>query len=140
MNTTPALGNSTTPVNYNWFDANPIMGSNFYRVKAMDKAGNIKYSDIVKVTFGKGEPSIVVYPNPVAGKTFRLDLNNLVKGMYVLNLYSNDGRLVHTEQWQHDGTQATRTISLKGDIAHGSYQLQLSNTGGFKTTQILIKN
>ncbi len=140
VNTTAALGNSSTPVNYNWFDANPNMGSNFYRVKAMDKAGNTKYSDIVKVTFGKGEPSMVVYPNPLAGKTFTMELNNMAKGMYVLNLYSNDGRMVHTEQWQHDGSQATRTINLKTDIAKGAYQLQLSNTNGFKTTQILIKN
>jgi hypothetical protein len=139
-NSTSALGNSTLPVNYNWLDTNPNMGTNFYRIKGIDKAGNVRYSDMVRVLFGKGEPAIVVYPNPVEGRTFKIDMYNLVKGTYVLNLYSNDGRLVHTEQLQHDGSQATRTINLKTDIAQGAYQLQLMSDNGFKTSKILIKN
>lgn len=140
VNTTSAIGNSNTPVDYNWFDTNPNMGTNFYRIKGIDKAGNVRYSDMVRVLFGKGEPSIVVYPNPVQGKTFKMDMYNLVKGTYVLNLYSNDGRLVYTQQLQHDGSQVTRTINLNGDIPQGSYQLQLMNGNGFKTSKILIKN
>jgi len=140
VNTTAAIGNSSTPVGYNWFDANPNMGSNFYRVKAIDKAGNTKYSDIVRVVFGKGEPGIVVYPNPVEGRTFKMDMNNLAKGTYLLNLYNNMGQLVYTEQLQHDGSQATKTINLKSDITKGAYQLQLASDNGFKTTQIIIKN
>lgn len=139
-NSTSAFGNSTNPVNYNWFDTNPSMGTNFYRIKGVDKAGNVRYSDMVRVLFGKGEPAIVFYPNPVEGRTFKIDMYNLVKGTYVLNLYSNDGRLVHTEQLQHDGSQATRTINLKSDISKGAYQLQLMNDGGFRTSKILIKN
>ena len=139
-NSTIARGNSTTPVDYNWFDTNPNMGTNFYRVKGIDKAGNVRYSEMVRVLFGKGEPSIVVYPNPVEGRTFKMDMYNLVKGTYVLNLYSNDGRLVHTEQLQHDGSQATRTITLNSDISKGAYQLQLMSDNGFRTTKTLIKN
>jgi hypothetical protein len=138
--TTTALGNSTAPVNYNWFDTNPNMGSNFYRVKGTDKAGNVRYSDAVRVLFGKGEPAIVVYPNPLQGNTFKIDMYNLAKGMYVLNLYSNTGQLVYSEQLQHDGSQATKTINLKGDIGKGMYQLQLNNSAGFKTTKTIIKN
>ena len=140
VNTTSAIGNSSTPVSYNWFDANPSIGTNFYRVKAIDRAGNVKYSDIVKVTFGKGEPGIVVYPNPLEGRTFKIDMNNMAKGAYLLNLYNNMGQLVYTEQLQHDGSQATRTINLKTDIAQGAYQLQLSGGNGFKTTQSVIRN
>jgi hypothetical protein len=140
VNSTAASGNSNTAVSYNWFDTNPTMGTNFYRVKAIDKAGNIKYSDIVKVSFGKGEPGIVVYPNPLKGTIFSIDLNNLPKGSYQLNLYNNTGQLLYTEQWLHYGSQATRLIDLKTDIPTGLYQLQLSNENGFKTTQKIIKN
>ena len=140
LSTTIAIGNSSSPVSYNWFDANPNMGTNFYRVKAIDRAGNMKYSDVVKVTFGKGEPGIVVYPNPMEGRIFKIDMNNMAKGAYLLNLYNNMGQLVYTEQLQHDGSQVTRTINLKTDIAKGAYQLQLSGGNGFKTTQRIIKN
>ncbi len=140
VNTTTAVGNSTTAVNYNWFDANPSMGTNFYRIKAIDKAGNIKYSDIVNVRFGKGEPGIVVYPSPLTGTTFAIDLNNLAKGSYVLNLYNNMGQLLYTEQWLHDSSQTTRIIDLKTDLSSGLYQLQLNSDNGFKTTKQIIKN
>ncbi|MBL7703074.1 MAG: hypothetical protein JNM14_12550 [Ferruginibacter sp.] len=140
VNTTAAIGNSNAPVDYNWFDTNPHMGTSFYRIRGIDKAGNVRYSEMVRVLFGKGEPAVVVYPNPVQGRTFKIDMYNLVKGTYVLSLYSNEGRLVHTQQLQHDGSQATRTITLNGDIAQGAYQLQLSGAGGFKTTKQIIKN
>jgi hypothetical protein len=48
--------------------------------------------------------------------------------------------LVHTQQLQHDGSQATRTINLNGNIAKGAYQLQLKGDNGFKTTKVFIKN
>ena len=140
VNTTRAKGNSTTAVNYDWFDANPARGTNFYRVKAIDKARNVKYSIIVKVSFGKGEPGIVIYPNPLVGATFALDLNNIVKGSYLLNLYNNMGQLLYTEQWLHYGSQTTRIVNLKTDLTKGLYQLQLSSDNGFKTTEKIIKN
>jgi hypothetical protein len=140
VNTTNALGNSTTAVNYNWMDMNPNPGTNFYRIKAIDKAGNVKYSDIAQVMVGKAEPGITVYPNPVPGNSFTVDMNNLVKGNYLLSLYDNMGALVYTEQFVHDGSQATKMINLKSGIAPGVYQLQLSNEKGFKTTQKIFKN
>jgi hypothetical protein len=140
-NSTTALGNSTTPVNYNWFDTNPIMGNNFYRIKGIDKAGNVRYSDMVKVLFGKGEPGIVVYPNPLQGKVFQVDMNNLAKGTYLLNLYNTMGQKVYSEKIQHDGAQAaTKTIDVNMDLEQGAYQLQLIGDNGFKTTKSIIKN
>jgi hypothetical protein len=141
VNTTTALGNSTTPVNYNWFDTNPTMGNNFYRIKGIDKAGNVRYSDMIKVLFGKGEPGIVVHPNPLAGKTFQVDMNNLAKGTYLLNLYNTMGQKLYSEKIQHDGGQAaTKTIDLNSDFDQGLYQIQLIGDNGYKTTQSIIKN
>ena len=140
VNTTNAIGNSSNPVNYNWFDTKPNIGTNFYRVKGIDKAGNVRYSNIGRVLYGKGEPAIVVYPNPTEGNFFKMDMYNLVKGTYLLNLYNDMGQLIYTEQLQHDGSQATKTINLKGEVVKGTYQLQLSNDNGFQTTQKIIKN
>ena len=36
--------------NYSWADANVMPGSNYYRIKSIDKNGEIKYSKVVKVT------------------------------------------------------------------------------------------
>ncbi|MFM6924236.1 MAG: hypothetical protein ACKOU7_01945, partial [Ferruginibacter sp.] len=121
LNTVAAVGNSSGPVSYNYFDAMPLAGTNFYRVKATDKSGNTRYSDIVPVTIGKGEPGISIYPNPVPGSTFKIDMNNLLKGAYLLNLYNEAGQLIYTEKLMHDGNPATKMISLKTDIAKGVY-------------------
>jgi hypothetical protein len=135
-----ALGNSTTPVSYNWFDTNPNKGTNYYRIKGIDLAGHLHYSSRARVLFGKGAPAIVLYPNPIHTNNFKVDMYNLVKGIYVLKLYNNMGQLVYTQQLQHDGSQATKIIYLNKDIDKGAYQLQLSGGNGFKTTQSIIKN
>ena len=141
VNTTNALGNSSNPVNYTWFDANPVMGYNFYRIKGIDKSGNVRYSDMVKVLFGKGEPGIVVYPNPVADYVFKVDLNNLAKGTYLVDLYNASGQKVYSGLIQHDGSiLVTKVINLNSDVSKGVYLLQMSSANGFKTTQKIIKN
>ena len=139
QNTTAAIGNSTVPVNYSWFDANPQTGNNYYRVKAIDKNGLTKYSAIVKVTIGKGEPAIVVYPNPVNGNTISLKLTNMDKGSYTVNLYNNLGQKVFGTTLQHSGGTATKTIVLE-HIANGAYELLLTGENKVKMTKRIIKN
>ena len=83
----------------------------------------------------------MVYPNPVAGNVFKVDLNNLAKGTYLVDLYNTSGQKVYTGQIQHDGsTLVTKVINLNSDVSKGVYQLQLSSDNGFRTTQKIIKN
>ena len=42
----------------------PLQGTNFYRLKQVDKDGKFAYSQIASITFN-GENIFVVYPNPV---------------------------------------------------------------------------
>ncbi|MFM6926664.1 MAG: T9SS type A sorting domain-containing protein [Ferruginibacter sp.] len=140
MNSTAAAGNSAATVNYSWLDANPVMGTSFYRIRGTDKAGNTRYSETVRVLYGKGEPAMVVYPNPLPGSSFTVDLYNLPKGTYLLSLYNNMGQLLYSEQLQHDGSQASRSINPGTGMGKGTYQLQLSGSNGFKTTQKIVKN
>jgi len=137
VNTTPAIGNSTTPVDYNWFDANPNMGSNFYRVKGIDKAGNTRYSQIVKVTFGKGEPSIVVYPNPVKDRIVTVQLKEMQKDNYQLRLINTAGQAVYTQSLKHNGGNATQTIVLGKELANGVYLLEITSDN-IRTTKTLL--
>ena len=58
-------GNSAVEVTYNLFDATPLNGANYYRIKMLDKNGQFTYSRVVRVNLGSGKPAISVYPNPV---------------------------------------------------------------------------
>jgi hypothetical protein len=140
QNTTTAIGNSNVPVNYGWFDAAPAKGNNFYRVKAYDKGGNIKYTSIVKVNIGSAQPAIRVVPNPITSNGFGLQLTDFEKGVYTLVLYNNLGQQVYNTKLQHDGGSVLKHIELGVTLANGGYRLLLLGDNNVRLTTSIIKN
>ena len=140
QNTTAAIGNSTVPVKYGWFDAAPVKGNNFYRIKAFDKAGAIKYTSIVKVNIGSAEPAITVVPNPIITNAFGLQLTDLEKGVYTLILYNNLGQQLYNTKMQHDGGSVLKHIQPGVALANGSYRLLLLGDNNVRLTTTIIKN
>lgn len=140
QNTTAAIGNSTVPVNYGWFDANPVSGYNYYRVKAFDRSGTIKYTSVVKVNISSGQPAISVMPNPVTTNSFGLRLTDLDKGVYTLILYNSIGQQVYNSKLQHDGGTVIKQIQPGIALANGNYRLLLLGDNNTRLTVSIIKN
>ncbi|MBL7703071.1 MAG: T9SS type A sorting domain-containing protein [Ferruginibacter sp.] len=138
IHTTPALGNSSSQVNYSWNDDNPQTGSNFYRIKAIDNAGLTKYTAVVKVDFGKSTPGMAVHPNPVTGNSFSLQLTDVEKGSYGLTIINSLGQTVYSTQLQHGGGVAVIPVS-PGKLAKGLYEILLKGENELISTRI-IKN
>ena len=138
--TISAVGNSSAAVNYNWYDASAQVGDNYYRVKAMDRTGQVKYTSVVKVVIGRGVPAISVYPNPVSGDNIGVQLRNLEKGIYTISLYDKIGQQVCSTAVQHVGGTATITIPVGSALTKGSYQLVLTGSAIVKLTATVIKN
>jgi parallel beta-helix repeat protein len=64
--TKASAGTSSISLSYNYYDEKPFAGSNYYRLKQVDKDGRSKYSVIVLLSRGIGTVRISnVYPNPV---------------------------------------------------------------------------
>jgi hypothetical protein len=139
IKTTAAVGNSPVAVNYSWLDASPQVGNNFYRIKAIDKAGLIKYTNIVKVGFGKTATEITVAPNPVTGNSINLQLTDLAKGSYTVQLFNNMGQQVLVSKFNHPGGSVNQPVYLTAGMAAGTYQLVLSG-GETRLTTTIIKN
>ncbi len=139
INTTAAIGNSPTAVNYSWLDVSPQPGNNFYRIKAIDRSGMIKYTDVVKVGFGKPVSSVTVTPNPVVGNVLTLKLNDVAKGNYSIVLYNNAGQQVYNTAVNHNGGSAVIPVSLNKSISQGIYRLVITGTD-FNITEQIIKN
>jgi hypothetical protein len=128
-------------INYGWLDAHAVNGSNYYRIKSMG-AGASSYTSIVMVNLGiSGDGNILVYPNPLTGSTFTVQLNNMDKGSYTLNLYSQQGQKVFSHLLQHTGGSAAETIHLNKALTPGIYQLELvgTNKEDKKVQNIVIK-
>lgn len=140
LNTTTAIGNSSFPVQYNWFDDAPVKGNNFYRIKAFDKTGLSKYSAMVKVTIQSLSSGIVIKPNPVTGSTVGLQMNNMDKGTYTLLLYNDLGQRVYQTTVYHTGGTAFRIIPLNTALAKGTYRLLLTGMNNERFITQIIKS
>jgi hypothetical protein len=135
VNTTAAK--SGTANSYNFFDATPFGGANYYRIKAISLNGDVKYSSIVVVRLNTKGTKVTLYPNPVKGDQINLELSGLAKGNYTVSLFNQLGQQVMNRSIQHNGTNATQTINI-GTIPSGVYELRLAN-GTTAVTQKLIK-
>lgn len=133
-----STGNSSTSTTYNLFDATPLNGANFYRIKMIDKNGQAIYSKIVKVNVGIVKQSVTVFPNPVVNDYVEIQLNNLKAGDYTLRLSNASGQVIATKMISHAGGSASANIEMK-QAAKGIYQLVISNNNENFTETIIRK-
>jgi hypothetical protein len=115
---------------YTQFDAQPLP-VNYYRVKTFGLNGQIRYSAVVKLAFHQAE-AFAIYPNPVTGRSFQLQLVNKPAGAYTLSIYNAIGQKVLQKQISHAGGTATAIIPLSQEKqwAAGTYWLELRSPGG----------
>ena len=122
-----ASRNLTSASTYSFFDPNPNNGVNYYRLKLLDQASGAKHSNIVRVSLGRMDPSIAIYPNPVKEKIITLQLTNMAMGNYELALYNTAGQLAYSKQITHDGGSLSKNITLPANLAKGIYSVQLKD-------------
>lgn len=109
----------------------------YYRIKIINQGGRISYSPVVKVTASADQSQgLIVYPNPVTGNQFTLQMNS-ASGIYNIKIYAANGQLVKTEVLNHPGGAFSKTIELPGHLKTGQYLLHV--TGGEKilTTKLI---
>jgi hypothetical protein len=122
----PAKDNAATN-NYSWFDASPYAGLQYYRVKMVDKSGEVHYSKVVKVAFMRtGEMTIL--SNPVKDNVIALRLAEMETGQYTVQLFNNAGQALYTGTLKHANNSAqTYYLPVSVSVSKGMYRLQLSS-------------
>jgi len=88
-----AKGNSVTETAYQFIDAGVQKGTNYYRLKIMDKDGHYEYSSVVAVKVADVVTTLTVYPNPV-----RNELNIVSATKASVNIVDASGKLVRRLQ------------------------------------------
>ncbi len=63
-----AAGNSSTPKSYLLYDAQPIIGMNYYRIKQIDLDGRFNYSETKSLYFDGRKGIMSITPNPAKDK------------------------------------------------------------------------
>jgi len=115
----PANTSSLDLNNYQYTDNEPLVGTNYYRLKQIDVDGAFQFSDTVVTNFRPSGGEIQFFPNPVKDK---LTLIGLAEDVFV-EIYTNNGQKVkegYTEQLKIDMTS----------LATGTYFVHIHHADG----------
>lgn len=126
---TVAARNNASEIQYGFFDANPLAGYNFYRLRNVDIDGKNGYSNIIRVDLTKGGKDITVYPNPVRGGNISYGSAQLAKGNYTVRIINAGGQQVFTQRFSHTGGAINQSVQLPASLNSGFYTLLLENEG-----------
>ena len=88
-----AAGESSQNISYSYIHKMPVDGSNFYRLKMIDKDGRFVYSAVIKINISISSDKIMVFPNPVINlMKFRIQAS--INETIVFQLHSSDGKII----------------------------------------------
>jgi hypothetical protein len=132
-----AKGNNSNGHQYDWLDVSGVSGTYYYRIKVIEKSGEVKYTDIVKVNIAKTNGSIAIFPNPIRGNTFSVKLKNMDKGRYNILLYNDLGQKVFQSMIDHNIGNSTYRVTIPTRMVKGSYKLHITN-GDVQKTDVVI--
>jgi hypothetical protein len=132
--TKAATGNNGASVSYSWLDVQAAVGANFYRVRSLGQAGDIKLSRVVKATIEADPGMITVYPNPVKeDRLIQVSLTSMPKGVYQVSIINELGQTLLRKQLNHPGGNSVYPVRLSKGMAHGNYNLELTDENNTKT-------
>ncbi len=116
----------TTGVSYSWLDKEAWPGSNFYRIRSIDKNGQGAYSTVVKVSVETKLSGISFYPNPVTGNVISVQFNNMAAGNYNVVMLNSSGQVTGKMSLKHPGGNAAQTLNLPVRKTRGMYKLMIT--------------
>jgi hypothetical protein len=123
---------------YNWVDATPSDGVNYYRIEEVDDNGVINYSEVVAANVNKTGSSINVYPNPVISGVLGLQMDNMASGNYSIHLINNFGQTIFAKHINHEEGNTTETIVVGSNIAKGVYRLLVISPDNSKSAVTVV--
>lgn len=138
IGTEQSSGESDGQLAYQFTDRTPLSGTNYYRLKMIDRDGSYVYSTIRSVKAGNAGPATVLYPNPAVDKLFIRD---------------KEGNQLSADQFQEfsifdtKGSEMIRStpqmlvsntgIDLKG-LTTGIYLLKIGRADGTQSTHKIM--
>jgi hypothetical protein len=127
-----ATVNATGTEKYAYTDKDLVNGINYYRIKATDKDGSIKYSVTKNIAHNSnGKLEYNVYPNPAKNE---LVIKNL-SGNNTITIVDATGRIVMRKNNVNNGLTTLNTTTLQ----NGLYSVVINNGVENKTLKIVIE-
>jgi hypothetical protein len=128
-------GSSTIETRYNFTDATPSKGTNYYRLVMIDKTGKEEYSKIISITNKENQSTVITYINlSSTTNTVIIKVNSTKTQTATLSIIDVTGRTVLNTpvQLQKGSNSFTKIVPA---LFTGVYYVKLFSNG-----QIVIKN
>jgi len=137
-----AVSNSLALNSYQFIDASPLSGMNFYRLKQVDENGKYVYSKICTVNFNSNNYAVRISPNPVsqsANITYSIQQNCKVS----LQIFDVKGRRIKTLVNDEEAAGVHRVkwdvSDEKGNVVPaGLYFLKMMACNNSETKKIIV--
>lgn len=130
IGTVKAAGNSSITQDYGFTDNNPAAGTNYYRLKMVDKDGTFTYSAIRVLNF-EGANTIIIYPNPAEDM---ITITGVEAGTQ-LRLLAVDGQVLSTQT-----ARGKTEIMHVRQLSSGIYIIQAVKNGAVVNAVKFSKN
>ncbi|MEQ6121158.1 T9SS type A sorting domain-containing protein [Reichenbachiella sp. MALMAid0571] len=126
IGTVPGHGNSTERIQYSYVDDNPLFGTSFYRLNAIDYDGSYEKFQSLSVEYVPNELNASIYPNPGNGKHINVLLGLPIEAkLKTISIYNFSGDLILTEELS---------------VGSNHFNLERQLPKGLYFTKILIDN
>ncbi len=125
---------SILPIHYKAFDANPLIGKNYYRLTQVDKDGQKRVYEIKTINVEKQSKALSIFPNPVKEGVLNVKLAVPATGRLSYRVLGIESKLVMTGTLPVGQTQSS--INLPTKISGGVYMLAVD---GFKPIQFFVQ-
>ena len=130
IGTVKAVGGGAN--SYSFRDNSPTNGSNYYRLKSVDKDGSSTYSKVVSINFSNNE-SISIIPNPAKDLTI-INFSNSQDNA-IISVYDISGKLVIKKTLK--GSLLNYHLNTE-DLKSGIYAIKISCPSGDFNKKLLI--
>jgi len=125
-----ALYNNTKDADYGYFDASPLKGISYYRIKNNHLDGSSTYSQVIRINRNKSIKGLNLYPNPVLNGIVSIQGSDLGRGNYRISIFETNGKEIYQQQIKHAGGTISQTIELPMMMSKGLFLLSVKDEKG----------
>jgi len=127
--TNKASGNSSIVKRYNAFDAKPVAGMNYYRIKQVDMDGRFEHSIIVHVRMTIDKTYASVLTNPFVSD-IAIDFLSKSNQPVSISLFDLSGKRIAMDRWVIPGGSSRKTFDKVRSLQKGMYILNIVDANG----------
>jgi len=132
------MQNTANNKKYDFTDAHPLKGNNYYRIKIINKNGKEEYTGTKVVNFEDSKAGFVkIYPNPASSfVNIEIPADYMQNENTVINVYSMNGAMVY-QQKMSGISSPVLTINIS-NLTAGSYVVHIASANQTATGKFIV--